>query len=166
MVPYAPSRSSAKLLEAQCLPDDLHALGFTAEETERAKRLAPPPEMEPVWIFPLIERGLTKADCLAIIERAGIELPLIYRLGYNNANCIGCCKGGMGYWNKIRQDFPERFAEVAAIEAEIGPSAYLFRDRKTGERFSLTQLDPNAGTHNEVVPDCSFFCAMAEEEIA
>ena len=30
-------------------------------------------------------------------------------MGYNNNNCIGCIKGGMGYWNKIRVDFPEVF---------------------------------------------------------
>lgn len=31
----------------------------------------------------------------------------MYDLGYANNNCIGCVKGGIGYWNKIRIDFPE-----------------------------------------------------------
>ena len=35
--------------------------------------------------------------------------PLMYDLGYPNNNCIGCVKGGMGYWNHIRKDFPEVF---------------------------------------------------------
>lgn len=150
-----------EVIEAASLPDDIHVLGFTADESSRARRW----DGIPYWKFPLIDRGLTKADCLAIVERAGIELPMMYRLGYNNANCIGCCRGGMGYWNKIRRDFPGVFDEVAAIEQQRGDAnSYLFFDRATGERYSLTQLDPLAGTHNEVLPDCSFFCAMAEEE--
>ena len=43
----------------------------------------------------------------SLIERAGLRLPEMYRLGYANANCVGCVKGGAGYWNKIRRDFPE-----------------------------------------------------------
>ena len=148
------------LIDARCNFDDEHVYGFTVEERERAKRFR-----DAGLICPLIDRGLTKADCLAIVERAGIELPLMYRMGYGNANCIGCCKGGQGYWNKIRRDFPEDFAAVAAIEAKIGPASYIFYDRETGERFPLTQLDPAAGRHTEIAPDCSLFCAMAEEDI-
>ena len=25
----------------------------------------------------------------------GIEIPVMYRLGYNNNNCVGCVKGGI-----------------------------------------------------------------------
>lgn len=163
--PYGASCSSRlkhEVIDALCQPDDIHILGYTAdaEDAKRAQKF-----LRTGALCPLIDRGLTKADCLAIIERAGIRPSVMYELGYNNANCIGCCKGGMGYWNKIRRDFPEHFAEVAAIEAEIGPSAYIFYDRATGERYPLTQLDPTAGKHDETLPDCSFFCAMAEEEI-
>ena len=93
-------------------------------------------------------------------------MPAMYRLGYDNANCIGCVKGGAGYWNKIRRDFPERFEQIAAIEEAIGPSAYLFRDRDTNERYSLRDLDPLSGRHDEPLPSCSFFCEIAEQEIA
>jgi hypothetical protein len=153
-------RLKRELLESIYKPADRLVMGFTCEEIERAQRW-----LDTGTICPLIDRNLTKEDCLAIVERAGIELPLMYRLGYNNANCIGCCKGGIGYWNKIRRDFPEHFAEVAQIEREIGPSGYIFRNRETNERYPLTQLDPNAGAHDEVLPDCSFFCVMAEQEM-
>ncbi len=154
------SRLKHDAIDAVCRKGDIHVLGFTATEAARAKRF-----LDTGSRCPLIERGLTKPDCLAIIERAGIELPLMYRLGYNNANCIGCCKGGMGYWNKIRRDFPGDFAEVAEIEAALGPGAYIFYDPKTGIRYPLTQLDPTAGSHSEVLPDCSFVCAIAEEDM-
>lgn len=154
-------RLKRELLETVFQPDDTLVMGFTADEMDRAQRF-----IEAGAICPLVDRGLTKPDCLAMIERAGLVLPRMYGLGFNNANCRGCCKGGKGYWNKIRKIFPQFFETTARIEQEIGPGAYLFYDRKTGERFSLLELDPNEGDHDEVLPDCSFFCAMAEEEIA
>ena len=159
----APCSSSLKheVVDAACLPDDDHVFGFTAEETKRADRF-----QKAGVICPLIEAGLTHNDCLAMVERAGIVLPEMYRLGFNNANCIGCCKGGEGYWNKIREVFPEQFAQAAEIEESFGnTNSYLFRDRKTGERFGLKQLKLGAGRHDEPLPSCSFFCDMAEQEL-
>ena len=69
--------------------------GFDLSEKKRARIfLEQYPNSKAV--FPLIDRGLTKQECMAIIERAGIDLPAMYRLGYNNNNCIGCVKGGGG----------------------------------------------------------------------
>ena len=62
---------------------------------------------------------LTKEDTHAILNRLGIRRPAMYDLGYQNNNCIGCVKGGMGYWNKIRKDFPEVFERRAKLEREI-----------------------------------------------
>lgn len=153
-----------EVIDPFCQPDDIHVLGYTAEETKRVEKFRGSNENKQC-LFPLWERGITHAETLGIVERAGIELPLMYRLGYNNANCVGCCKGGEGYWNKIRHDFPETFAQVVQIQAEIGPGSYLFRNRKTDERFSLADLDPSKGRHNTELPDCGFACAMAEQEI-
>lgn len=152
-----------EVLEAVCLPDDIHVFGFTADphEIQRAQRF-----LDVGNLCPLIESNLTHSDCLAMIERAGLVLPEMYRLGFNNANCIGCCKGGEGYWNKVRHVFPQEFEKVVQIQEAIGPGAYLFRNRKTGERFGLKDLRPDAGRHDEPLPSCSFFCDMAEDEIA
>lgn len=160
----APCRKELKglLLDGWGKPGDVAVIGYTAEEKKRADKFT---SFYDNCEFPLIEAGLKKADCLAMIERAGLVLPRMYRMGYENANCVGCVKGGMGYWNKIRRDFPERFEEMAKIEDEIGKGSYLFRDRKTKVRFSLRQLDPAAGRHDEPMPECSFSCLMAEEEI-
>jgi 3'-phosphoadenosine 5'-phosphosulfate sulfotransferase (PAPS reductase)/FAD synthetase len=152
-----------QLLDRWKRHDDVMVLGFTVEEEDRYEDIL---DRFPTALAPLIDKGLTKGDCLAMVERAGIELPAMYHLGYNNANCIGCVKGGEGYWNKIRRDFPARFEEMAAVQESIGPGAYLFRNRETGERFSLRELDPSAGRNNEVLPECSFFCIAAEQEYA
>ena len=112
----------------------------------------------------LIDAGLTKEGCYQMIRDAGIELPRVYAQGYPNANCIGCVKGGMGYWNKVRRDFPAEFEELAAVQEAIGEGANLFRDRHSDERFSLRELPPDAGRHDEPLPACSFFCEIAEQE--
>ena len=160
----APCRAAVKgdVLDAWSLPTDIPIIGYTAEEQDRADSFL---EHTPDAEFPLIDAGLDKGACLAMVERAGIVLPQMYRMGYANANCIGCVKGGAGYWNKIRRDFPDRFEEMAQIEDQIGPSSFLMRDRKTGVRFSLRQLDPSAGRHDAPVPDCGFACTRAEEQI-
>lgn len=155
-----------KVLAIVARPGDVIVMGYTAEEQDRFDNLR---EMFPAETFeaPLIVANLGKADCLAMIERAGIELPEMYRLGYHNANCIGCIKGGEGYWNKIRSDFPQQFIQISEIQEAIGPGAYLFRDRKTGERYGLKDLPLGAGRYeDEPEISCSFFCQMAEQDIA
>lgn len=155
-----------RVFEAFQRPTDTVVIGYTLEEEHRVDNLLDA-NAGRAFVFPLIERRLGKADCLAMIQRAGIELPMMYRLGYDNANCIGCVKGGEGYWNKIRRDFPEQFNAIADIQEMIGPSAYLFRDRKTGTRYSLRQLPPDKGRYrDEPTIDCSFHCEMAEKEIS
>ena len=153
-----------KLLATVQRQGDVIVLGFDAGEQDRYEDLVDR-NPERVFVVPLIERGLMKADCLAMVQRAGIELPLMYRQGFENANCPGCPKGGEGYWNRIRVVRPKRFAEVMAIQESIGDGAYFFRNRKTGERFGLKDLRPNAGRHNEPAPSCSFFCEFAEAEL-
>ena len=107
--------------------------------------------------FPLIERQLTKEDVHGISVRLGIKRPLMYDLGYRNNNCIGCIKGGMGYWNKIRKDFPEVYESRAIREREIGFS--ILKD-VNGPIF-LDELEPDRGKFDEEIQEeCSIFCQL------
>jgi 3'-phosphoadenosine 5'-phosphosulfate sulfotransferase (PAPS reductase)/FAD synthetase len=142
-------------------PGDIHVLGFSTEEKSRAESFE---ENNPALTcrFPLIERGLTKNDCLALVNAAGIELPAMYALGYEHNNCIGCVKGGMGYWNKIRVDFPETFARMAATERQIGATI----NRKKGVSVYLDELDPTAGRgQKEPSIECGVFCEQVKLEL-
>lgn len=143
-------------------PDDIQVFGYTAEEAKRADRFR---EQNPGVTLrtPLIEYGLSKSDCLAMVDRAGIEIPAMYKLGYQNNNCVGCPKGGMGYWNKIRKDFPDVFQRMAEMERELGATVI----RAKGERIFLDELDPNRGRYSdEADMECSLVCAVAEDTIA
>lgn len=141
-------------------PDDIQVFGYTAEEQHRADRFRRQ-NPEVILQTPLIERSLTKADCLGIIDRAGIALPAMYLLGYQNNNCIGCPKGGMGYWNKIRVDFPATFDRMALLERDIGHSVL---SDAVGPVW-LDELHPGRG-HLLSEPDieCSLLCAATEAE--
>lgn len=142
-------------------PDDVQVFGYTAEEQDRADQFRAQ-NFEVILETPLIQRGLMKADCLAMIERAGIELPAMYRLGFSNNNCIGCVKGGMGYWNRIRRTFPDVFDRMAKLERNIGHSV---NSDKSGPVW-LDEMDPTRGRDNEIAPECSLLCAATESEIA
>jgi hypothetical protein len=139
-------------------PGDVQVFGYTIEERDRAEQFRKNNPDVKLWC-PLIDETLRKSDCLSIIERAGIQLPAMYLLGYRNNNCIGCVKGGMGYWNKIRRDFPLVFDRMAALEREIGASCI--------NGTFLDTLDPNRGNHQtEPDMDCSLLCATVSAEVA
>jgi len=142
------------------LPTDRQVFGYTMEEQARLDRFIDANNDVDVWPV-LIERGLTKSDCLAMVAEAGIELPEMYKLGYQNNNCIGCVKGGMGYRNKIRVDFPEHFKRMADLEKRKG---YTVLKDRNGAIF-LHDLDPNRGDYpSEPDIECGIFCHMAQEE--
>lgn len=146
--------------------DDVLVLGFTAEETGRFEKFQEQWPDRPA-IAPLIERGLTKTDCKSMIERAGITLPFMYLQGYANANCIGCVKGGAGYFRAIREDYPAEFKRVADVESDIGPGAYILRHRSgplKGQRFPLHELPEGKADRKEWLPDCGVICETAEQE--
>lgn len=104
-------------------------------------------------LFPLIEKGMTKDNCAGMILNQGIALPKMYELGYTNNNCIGCVKGGKGYWNKIRKDFPSEFKKMAKSERKAGYSCI--------NGTFLDELNPKAGRNKKIVmPDCGLFCEL------
>lgn len=139
---------------------DFQAYGYTVEEKKRVEKfLKFNPNMN--LITPLIDANLKKSDCLAMTEKAGIELPAMYKLGFNNNNCVGCPKGGRGYWNHIRAHFPEIFRRMATLEREINSTIFL----QGGKKLFLDELDPCAGKHVEPVIDCSLFCYAANERL-
>lgn len=125
---------------------------FSEKEINRAIRFSEQhPHTNPV--FPLIDAKITKPVCADILLKNGIKLPTMYELGYHNNNCIGCVKGGKGYWNKIRRDFPDHFDRMAKLERVIGHTCIK-------EQY-LDKLNPTSGRHNPpILPDCGTFCEI------
>lgn len=135
----------------------VYVWGYDVGEVRRAKRMR---ETMPEYkhAFPLIDASLSKADCHGLAMDLGLKRPIMYDLGYPNNNCIGCVKGGRGYWNKIREDFPDVFKRRAKQERLIGHSCI--------NGVYLDELEPNTGNMNtEIMPDCSIMCYLLEQEL-
>jgi hypothetical protein len=139
--------------------------GYTAEENRRANIFR---QQNPGagLVTPLIDEGLTKDDCFALIQRAGIVLPLSYRQGFPNANCRGCVKAqSPGYWNLTRKYHPEVFARRVALSRELGVRLVKLTSGER-ERIFLDELEPtdmsDDGSPNW---DCTIACAISESRI-
>jgi hypothetical protein len=141
---------------------DRMVIGFVIDEKnqERIER-----GRDSGWLMPCVDMHLSHADCRGMVIRAGIRLPRRYEQGFANANCVACCRGGERYFRRERRLNPSDVAEVVQIQKEIGPNAYFFRDRKTGERYTPEQVPDDGPVSEADAPDCSFFCAIAEQEI-
>jgi hypothetical protein len=142
-------------------PDDIQVFGFDSGEAERVVQFRAR-NFEVNLETPLIDAKLSKDDCHALIRGAGIEIPVMYRLGFNNNNCIGCPKGGAGYWNLIRVHFPETFDRMAKLSRELG--ARLIKIG--GKHIFLDELDPMAG-HKLREPriECDLLCQAFSVEL-
>lgn len=150
------------------LPTDVHIFGYTVEEYDRETDLLhgePNLNLDSI----LLSHGITKNDCYHWLKEQGFKIPTMYQLGYDNNNCIGCVKGGMGYWNAIRKDFPDRFEETAKLERELGYSINkeelgeeIMPDGKVKKIFGpvyLDELEPNRGNFKRDQPlACGFTC--------
>lgn len=145
-------------------PNDHHIFGYTADGTDvaRAERLVNNfPELS--LRFPLIERGITKASCLAMVQHAGIALPPLYALGFQNNNCIPCVKAtSPSYWALVRKQFPVQFERMAKLSREL--DVRLCRIK--GVRSFIDEIPADHPTTNPIQPSCDFLCSAAETEFA
>jgi len=132
---------------------DWHVLGFTDDEKARQERFIST-ERENT-IPTLIDLNLSKPDCFKIIEKAGIELPKVYKMGYPNANCIGCVKAtSPTYWNHVRNNHPEVFDERVEQSERIGCKLV----RVKGKRILLKDLKTSDFGGKMKSYECGIFC--------
>jgi len=143
-------RLRQKIEDERIYDGQVFGFEYSKKEVNRAIRFKEQyPAAKP--LFPLIEKKITKPNALHFLQAAGIKMPKMYELGYSNNNCIGCVKGGKGYWNKIRKDFPETFQRMSDVEQILGRSCI--------NGTFLKDLDHEAGNmQKEITPDCGNFC--------
>ena len=136
---------------------DWHVLGFTFDEKKRHERfiLTERENVIPV----LINEKITKKQCFSILEASGIKLPRIYRLGYPNANCIGCVKAtSPTYWNHVRSKHPIIFKQRADQSRKIGAKLVRVKNK----RIFLDELSPNS--KGNALKNLNFECGIFCEE--
>jgi 3'-phosphoadenosine 5'-phosphosulfate sulfotransferase (PAPS reductase)/FAD synthetase len=147
-------------------PGDIEIYGFTVEEQKRVDRWRKH-NPERIIETPLIEKGLTKQDCFGILDRAKIELPAMYFLGFRNNNCIACVKArdSIDYWKRTRKHFPEQFYRMAKLERELNHT--INRVNVDGEKTPIYLDEIEAGEPKGADPDiqCGIFCMAAEDAL-
>lgn len=144
-------------------PRDIHVFGYTADshDIDRAEGLK---ENWPDLIIetPLIDKGITKAACLAMLQTIGIKEPRTYEMGFPNANCIPCVKAtSPAYWALVRLHFPAEFWRMAKISRELD----VRLSRINGERIFIDEIPEDHPVTQPIAPECDFLCSMAEQDL-
>lgn len=156
------------------LPSDTHLWGYTADylDVERAKNMATT-YAELKQRSPLIERGITKAGCHAILANAGIRRPRVYDYGFPNGNCIGCVKASSpDYWALVRARFPEVFARRADQSRRFGAKLAIIGREKDADgkvhniRAFIDDIPADHPIRKPDVPACDFLCHIAEQDLS
>lgn len=146
---------------------DVEVFGYTSDEGHRLDRFRRD-NLERIIECPLIDRHLTKADCLGMLERVGIEIPAMYKLGFRNNNCIGCVKArdSIDYWKRVRKHFPAVFDRTAKLERELDIT--INRVTKDGEKVRVFLDEIEEGDPKGADPkiSCGLFCIAETESMA
>lgn len=120
--------------------------------------------------FPLLWKPIEFRPYVEVVESWGIRRPRLYALSFPHNNCAGrCVKQGIHEWLRLRDVFPERFAEVRdwelAQRAKGGARANfsICRDRTGGEsrRITLAEIEQRETPDDEIQQDDLFSCMCA-----
>ena len=145
---------------------DIEIFGYTSDESRRLKRWKENNDERNIEC-PLIDKHLTKDDCFGILDRAGIELPEMYKLGFRNNNCIGCVKArdSIDYWKRVRKHFPEQFEKTAKLERELNIT--INRVTKDGEKTKvyLDEIEEGDPKGRDPNIQCGLFCIAESKKI-
>lgn len=152
---------------------EYQAFGFDSKEYKRANGMLKNYYfIKP--IFPLIEAGHSKQQCLNMLNEAGIRIPRVYTYGFLNNNCFktGCVQGGIGYWQKMKLEFPDKFDAMAEMEHELtnekGEPVTMLKDQSKDGGLVFLKPHPDypnmkdismmKGRKIEPLRECNGFC--------
>ncbi len=132
-------------------------LGIDWSESHR--KIAPVKKWHPYTVqFPMCEPPfMDKSDMFKELEKIGIEVPRLYKMGFSHNNCGAfCCKAGQGHFAKLLKELPNKFKEVEEKEQEvresIGKDVTILRKQvnKKMYRYSLKQLREDIEANKKV----------------
>lgn len=166
----AGGQRDARVRKAQEEFAQRRAAAWDAYEKVAERMLETYPDMK--QRYPLIEKGLTKAAVLAIVDGAGIALPPMYALGFHNNNCIPCVKAtSPSYWALVRKEFPEQFERMVKLSRELNVRLVILgREKVDGKvkniRGFIDEIPLDQPTTNPIAPACDFLCHHASQDLA
>lgn len=137
-------KPAEKWVKANFKPDEC-VLYLGIDWTEEHRTKAPRRNYEPYKVeFPMCEEPyVTKEEMFQELERLGIEIPRLYKMGFAHNNCGGfCCRAGQGHFANLLKQMPERFAYYEAKEEEmrqfLGKDVAMMKKTKNKVTFPYT----------------------------
>lgn len=170
-MPFCSRILKAERLQKFYQDGDTLIFGIGADESQRASRLVSVYQTVAVktgkWLklkFPLISENITKEQIDTFLSEAGIEEPLLYRLGFLHNNCSGgCVRAGKKHWKLLYEKLPEVYANRERVEEEmreyLGKNIHFFKDetlKNFRERIERGVLSAYYDNDNET--ECIGIC--------
>jgi hypothetical protein len=97
--------------------------------------------------YPLDERGINRAECRRIIQRAGLEVP-------RKSGCFFCPGQSLSQWRNLYLEYPELFERAIQLEenaatynqkwATLDPHGVRLEDMRARRWQGLVQMDLTA----------------------
>jgi len=64
---------------------------------------------DPTVGYPLVDAGINRKECMRIIQRAGLELPV-------KSGCFFCPGQSLGQWRTLYHEYPDLYERAARLE--------------------------------------------------
>lgn len=132
--------------------------GISMDEAVRMKDNPTP------WItnyYPLVEKGLTRWDCLMWLERNGYPKP-------PKSSCIFCPFHSDAYWRQLQRDSPGEWQQAVEFDRQVRSGlkgvlqeAYLHRSLVPLDQADLRTKHEKAGQMTlEFIEECEGHCGL------
>lgn len=141
-------------------PDDVHVFGYTYDLRDAARAVRLKKNFFELDIqTPLIANRITKEGCLAILKKQDIAIPVKYKQGFQNNNCIPCVKSeSPSYWSMIRALYPNEYERMKKLDRTYGNGLVVYK----GKRIHLDELPENIKQQKPIATRCDFMCGSLE----
>lgn len=133
-----PVRRKLRAMLAETQSDRVEQLlGISADEIQRVRTS----DVRYITnVYPLVDLGLRRSDCIAYLESRGLSAP--------RSACIGCPYHSDAEWRRLRDESPEEFADAVKYEREIqkdglglDATPYLHRQRVPLDQVDLSTIE-------------------------
>jgi hypothetical protein len=119
-------------------------LGISTDESQRARK-----ESGIAWQvleYPLIQLGLSRRDCVQLIEQAGLPVP-------PKSACFFCPYKRKGEWQEMRRTKPDLFDKAVVMEQQINEKRASFGKDAVYLHPSLYPLEQVVGIQHTLFED-------------
>lgn len=103
--------------------------------TDEVMRMKPSDAQWMINRWPLIEKRMSRGDCLEWLKRHDYPEPA-------KSSCIGCPFHSDRHWRDMRNNNPEEFADAVHVDALIRAGGTQFNAKIRGQQFMHSALLP------------------------